>query len=53
MARNFLDEDTKAPRAPGYMDGFRFGFGQFVAWLVGLTLLAGLALVVSAILRTR
>jgi hypothetical protein len=38
MAKNFLDEDEKSGGLT-YADGFRFGFGFFIANLLGLTVL--------------
>ncbi len=46
MAKNFIDEDER-PASLGYTDGFRFGFGFFIANLLGLTVLAGLGLLVN------
>lgn len=43
MAKNFLDEEEHKPSGLSYMDGFRFGFGFFIANLIGLTVLAALA----------
>jgi hypothetical protein len=41
MAKNFLDEDiSKVHVHHGYIDGFRFGFGFFIAWLLGMSILA-------------
>jgi len=42
MKKNFLDVDTDSP-APGsfgFATGFKFGFGMFVAWLLGLGVLS-------------
>ena len=46
MARNFIDEEESASRL-GYTDGFRFGFGFFIATLLGVTVLAALGLLVA------
>lgn len=46
MAKNFLDEEPKA-RGLSHMDGFRFGFGFFIANLIGLTVLAALTAAVG------
>jgi hypothetical protein len=46
MAKNFIDEEERASNL-GYSDGFRFGFGFFIANLLGLTVLAGLGLAVN------
>jgi|GEM_PF-3284472 len=43
MAKNFLDEEEHKPSKLTYMDGFRFGFGFFVANLIGLAALAAIA----------
>lgn len=42
MAKNFLDEEPK-PRGLSYFDGLRFGFGFFIANLIGVTVLAAVA----------
>ena len=47
MARNFLDEDDRRAGGVGYTDGFRFGFGFFIANLVGLTLIGTLEAAVN------
>ncbi len=40
---NFLRDEINEQRSRfNYVDGFRFGFGFFIAWLLGL-LLVGLA----------
>jgi len=42
MKKNFLDVDTDSP-GPGlstFAAGFKFGFGMFVAWLLGLGVLS-------------
>ncbi len=41
MAKNFLDEEEKTDLS--YTDGFRFGFGFFIANVLGLTILGALA----------
>jgi len=48
MKKNFLDMKTNPgiPTALGFGDGFKFGFGMFVAWLLGLGIVAGLSFVV-------
>ncbi len=52
MARNFLDEDVKPViRNLTYMDGFRFGFGLFVAWLLGIIIVSGLGFLSARLLR--
>jgi hypothetical protein len=45
MAHNFIDEEEKVQRL-GYTDGFRFGFGFFIAALLGTTIVTGLVLLV-------
>ena len=36
----FLKDELRPPKnGMGYWDGFRFGFGFFIAWLLGLLLL--------------
>jgi hypothetical protein len=50
MARNFIDQEDKSDRL-GYTDGFRFGFGFFIANLVGITVLAALAAAVNYALQ--
>ena len=46
MAKNFLDED-ESKAGLGYIDGFRFGFGFFIANLLGVTVLGAIALLVA------
>ena len=45
MKKNFLDMKTNPaiPTALGFADGFKFGFGMFVAWLLGVGIVAGLS----------
>lgn len=45
MARNFVEDDDHSRLT--YGDGFRFGFGFFVATLLGVTVLGALAFGVS------
>lgn len=48
MARNFLDqEEEKTTQRLSYTDGFRFGFGFFIANLIGVTILSALVMAVS------
>ena len=42
MARNFIDEDERPQSGMSYRDGFRFGFGFFIANLLGLMILGAL-----------
>jgi len=53
MAKRFLFDDEKpAPdRGPSYSDGFRFGFGFFIAWLLGLLIVSGLTAALSRLLH--
>jgi hypothetical protein len=46
MAKNFLDQEDQ-PERLSYTDGFRFGFGFFIANLLGLTALSALGLLVG------
>jgi len=46
MARNFIDQEESASRL-SYSDGFRFGFGFFIANLLGVAVLAALGLLVA------
>jgi hypothetical protein len=46
MAKNFLDQEEDV-KSLSFADGFRFGFGFFIAWLLGSSILA---LVVSGVL---
>jgi hypothetical protein len=46
MAKNFLDEEEKI-KGMSYTDGFRFGFGFFIAQLLGVTVLGLIALGVT------
>lgn len=43
MKKNFLDMKTSPgiPTTLGFADGFKFGFGMFVAWLLGISVLSG------------
>ena len=50
MARNFINEEDSAPSL-GYTEGFRFGFGFFVANLLGVTVLAALGLLVAFLMH--
>ncbi len=50
MAKNFIDEDDTSS-GMGYTDGFRFGFGFFIANLLGLTVLGGLGLLVNYVMH--
>lgn len=44
MAKNFLDEDYESSKARlSYSDGFRFGFGFFLANLIGASVLGLIA----------
>lgn len=45
MAKKLLDANTDMvpPNGFGFSDGFRFGFGMFVAWLLGMLIIAALA----------
>jgi hypothetical protein len=54
MAKRFLFEDEKpasTERSFGYLDGFRFGFGMFVAWLLGLMLVSAAGAVFARLLH--
>lgn len=42
MAKNFLDEEVVSRLT--FSDGFRFGFGFFIANLLGVTVLSALGL---------
>jgi len=46
MARNFIDQEESASRL-SYSDGFRFGFGFFIANLLGVAVLAALGLLLA------
>jgi hypothetical protein len=46
MAKNFLDEEERKAGL-SYADGFRFGFGFFIANLLGLTVLGGVIAAVN------
>ena len=50
MAKNFLDQD-ESKDGLGYTEGFRFGFGFFVANLLGLTMLGILAAIVNLVVH--
>jgi hypothetical protein len=49
MAKNFLDQEPEE-RSLGFAQGFRFGFGFFIAWLLGSALLSLVAAGVLALL---
>ena len=53
MAKRFLFDDEKPPesRTVNYMDGFRFGFGFFIAWLLGLMLVSGVGALLGRLLH--
>ncbi|HSX48563.1 MAG TPA: hypothetical protein VLF41_03645 [Candidatus Nanoarchaeia archaeon] len=55
MAKKFLfDDDTKPLNdGPSYMDGFRFGFGMFVAWMVGLLIVSGIGALLARFVHIR
>lgn len=54
MARkNFLDEELQSETKVSYIDGFRFGFGMFIAWLLGTVLVGGLATIIAKLLNLR
>ena len=41
LKHTFLnDQETEEAPKLGYLDGFRFGFGFFIAWLLGTVILA-------------
>jgi hypothetical protein len=46
MAKNFLDQEERG-EGVSYTDGFRFGFGFFIANLLGLTILGLLVVLVN------
>ncbi len=50
MARNFIEEDEPVNKL-SYSDGFRFGFGFFIANLLGATILGALVLGASYALQ--
>lgn len=55
MAKKFLFDDESKPvdRVPGlsYLDGFRFGFGFFIALLLGFVLLSLAGALAAHLLR--
>ncbi len=48
--QEFLEEKS-ADEGLGYLDGFRFGFGFFTAWLLGLVLTGVVIMIALAIVR--
>ena len=50
MAKNFLDQE-EIREGITYTDGFRFGFGFFIANLLGFTILAGIGLLVNYLMH--
>jgi len=46
MAQNFINEGERSKRL-GFADGFRFGFGFFIANLLGLTVVGAIGLAIS------
>jgi hypothetical protein len=54
MAKRFLFDDESKPAERGglsYVDGFRFGFGIFIAWLIGLMLVSGVGAMLARLLH--
>ncbi|HSX14697.1 MAG TPA: hypothetical protein VLE72_02190 [Candidatus Saccharimonadales bacterium] len=53
MKKNLLGANTDIvpPNGFGFSDGFRFGFGFFVAWLLGLSILSGLGYLILKIFK--
>lgn len=51
--KNFLDEELQTDAKLSYTDGFRFGFGMFIAWLLGTVLVGGLATLIAKLLNLR
>lgn len=55
MAKKFLFEDEAKPAEPKttltYGDGFRLGCGLFIAWLLGLLAVSGVATLISRLLH--
>ena len=41
MKRNFFEDGEEVKYGLNYKDGFRFGFGMFIGWSLGLLLLSG------------
>ena len=48
QSKNFFGEEPDRPSALSYLDGFKFGLGFFIAWLLGLLIVGGLATVVAS-----
>jgi hypothetical protein len=44
---------TKPVTTLSYMDGFRFGFGAFIAILLGLLIVGGISLITISLLHLR
>ncbi len=53
--RNFLGEEAEQPESRGFsfQDGFHFGFGFFIAWLAGTTVVVALAWAIAALFNIR
>jgi hypothetical protein len=49
--KSFFDEEVPPMRRLDYIDGFRFGFGMFIGWLVGLLIVGGSVAVISRLLN--
>lgn len=50
MAKNFIDQEEKE-RGLSYSDGFRFGFGFFIANLLGITVISAIIAGLSALMQ--
>lgn len=50
MAKNFIDQEEK-DKVLSYSDGFRFGFGFFIANLLGLTVISAIIAGITALLQ--
>ncbi len=52
LTKDYVGESLKDRRYEiSYMDGFRFGFGMFIAFILGWLIVGGLGVLVALILR--
>ncbi len=50
LSKDFLDEDSgMRSNRLSYIDGFRFGFGLFIAWLIGSLVVLVLGVIIASI----
>ncbi len=49
LTKNFLDDEGESPTGLSYREGFRFGLGFMLAWLVVMLIVGGLAWAVATL----